>query len=196
MGESGIPTFFVELMDRQMSGEWQDSLELCLKTEQETAHRELVDLNVLICRYHLGMIENLATRALSLASLLTGPNWLTCSALAMAAAHKVGDLGTIKGVACELARHAHPLDPWLLPTVPEFIIPNATGLIVGESSAVEPVVEVLQAVTDRAENTPAEISALNALIEKYLLRADHDDQRDRPLVMKRIEKTEFQIWRV
>ena len=151
--------------DRQKSGDWKGALSLCIEARQEAECPEIVDLNILICKYHLGSVAELAGRALALSPRLPTLARIACWGLAMASAYRAGDLGSTKAVACELARQV--LNPWDLPTVPTFVYRMGKKVIVTEDSAVDSVLEMVHSAQTMSVNTPEETALLKMLAQRY-----------------------------
>jgi hypothetical protein len=122
-------------------------------------------LNILVLRFHLGLVKNLTARVLDLTSKLPLQAQLSLSGLAVASAHKAGDLCTAKKLACALVRDIH--SPWDLPTIPLFVTP--AGITV-EQLAVGPMLQIIEALKACPDNTVEESALLEALAKQYQAR--------------------------
>ncbi len=154
-----------EACKRHMTGDWQEALALCLEARQGAEYPEIVELDILICRYHLGAVPEVAAQALSLAPSVPILARIACWGLAMASTYRAGDLRATKGIACELARRVP--NPWDLPTVPTFVLRMGERVVVAESSRVDSMLEMIHSVQIQIENTEGEAALLNVLVQGY-----------------------------
>ena len=150
--------------DRVRAKDWSSALALCVEARRDAPHPEIVELNVLICRYHLGTAD-VSEPALALAPELASGAQLACLGLAMASAYRAGDIEVTKLVACKLARLVS--NPWDLPTIPTFVYLIGERCGVVEPSDATPCVEMIRAAQTRSVNSEDEANLLAVLHQRY-----------------------------
>ena len=154
--------------ERGKAGDWQSAMTLCMEAANQPDLKVIAQLNILICRYHLGMFEGLSERALVLLPKVPAPAHVVSSGLAIAGAYRTGDLVTVKKVACALAREIEaPLD---LPTIPNFVLVLNQRMVIAEHASVELFLEIIEAIRDLGQNTEEERGLLQALAQEYRTR--------------------------
>jgi hypothetical protein len=152
--------------ERGAAGDWQSALTLCLAAREDVEHTAFVELNVLICLYHLGgRMAEVCDRALGLLPQFPVAAKLSCLGLAMASGYEAGDLERTKKVACVLARLK--LKPWDMPTIPTFVYTFGGRVVEIEGRGVEDQIRMIEEVQARCVNTPDETALLTALAQQY-----------------------------
>lgn len=146
-------------------GDWQRALDICLLSRRRARRCAAVDLNIMICEYHLGRDVGLANRAINLAPTLR-PLGLICAwGIALLSAHRAGNLEQATRVACALANS--PALPWDLPTIPRWVFPHGDDVIVEEDISAAPVLDVVEELRARHTNSPDEERLLGVLAQRY-----------------------------
>ena len=164
VGSSPSEALLSAAYDRVRAKDWPSALALCVEARREAPHAEIVELNVLICRYHLGSAD-VSEQALALAPELGASAQLACLGLAMASAYRAGDIEVTKLVACKLARLVS--NPWDLPTIPTFVYLIGERCGVVEPTAAGPCLEMIRSAQTRSVNTEDEANLLATLYQRY-----------------------------
>ena len=89
----------------------------------------IIDLNVLVVRFYLGLRERLTARAVSLRPSLPMLGQVACVGLAIVSAHREGDLRTARELSCVLAEEIQ--SPWDLPSGSGFVLLTGTRRALG-----------------------------------------------------------------
>ena len=127
-----------------------------------------IRLNVLLVRFHLGFVKDLAMRVANIFPKLPVTAGISCLGLAIASAHKAGDLGTTRDLACSMAKDVE--SPWDLPTLPKLFLGAGRQVIVLESASVTPMLDIIKDLKANCHLTVEQSSLLEALAERYRAR--------------------------
>lgn len=165
-----------EAMRLQQEGQWQKALELWEHDAAATKADPLSRYNLVICKYHLGQVEEVAEESLNLLPVLPRVIADSCAALALLSNHKVGRLGLAKSLARAINERIS--NPWDLPSVP--FVADARMML--ESGSGEDVMEALSQLLNSSDCTERQKNAISSLLGRYQQR---ENARKEPSMQKR-----------
>jgi len=156
--------------NRKEQGDWEGALAVCVEEAKRLPDvSPVLELNILICKYHLGYNQGLAERAVSLAKRHRTCGIICCWGLAMITAHRAGELDYATRVACLIAEHLEK--PWDLPTVPSWVYPFNDDVVVMETMSTDVVLGIVEDLRDMATSSEQR-RLLGLLAERYRERAE------------------------
>jgi len=157
-----------EAYKQQRAGDWQAAMALCAEARKDPNYAPIAELDILIARYHLDMLDDLIEQAQALMPRLPAVAQLACSGLVLLSAHRIADVRTAKTVALYLARHVE--EPSDLPTPPGFVALAGTAVVATEELSVEPMLAVIQQLQTSDECSDEERELLTTLAQRYASR--------------------------
>jgi len=157
----GLATRFMDAIEKQHQSSWTAALEVWEAVGQDHLH-SVNQVNVLICKFHLGRTGDVAKEALPLLYCLPVPlHKLTCVGLGLVSNATAGNID----FALRLARllSSEVTNPADLPGIPQVIFPGGE---VNESPSSQRLIQALEWLS-KSPSAAEDVTMLASLIRLY-----------------------------